>query len=99
MIWDAGWTTAQVIKEMMDQSGAVIKVSQKGDYVPGTLPRPVVDAVWPLSGLYWKEAEREAGREDDSAGAGTTNRIISITGTQNAAAYAHQLVSAKIPQI
>mmetsp|Transcript_21200 Transcript_21200/g.33219 ORF Transcript_21200/g.33219 Transcript_21200/m.33219 type:complete len:181 (+) Transcript_21200:503-1045(+) len=26
----------QVIKEMMEQSGANIKVSQKGDYVPGT---------------------------------------------------------------
>jgi len=29
---------------------------------------------------------------------GTTNRVITITGTQHAASYAHQLVSAKIPQ-
>jgi hypothetical protein len=52
-----------VIKEMMDQSGATIKVSQKGEYAPGT-----------------------------------TNRVISIIGSQHAASYAHQLVSAKIPQ-
>ncbi len=51
-----------VIKEMMELSGAVIKVSQKGEYAPGT-----------------------------------TNRIVTITGSQSAAAHAHQLVIAKIP--
>ena len=51
-----------VIKEMMELSGAVIKVSQKGEYAPGT-----------------------------------TNRIVTISGPQAAAAHAHQLVLAKIP--
>jgi len=53
-----------VIKEMMEQSGAQIKISQKGEYAPGT-----------------------------------TNRIVSITGSQQSAQFAHSLVSAKISQV
>jgi RNA-binding protein Nova len=51
------------IKEIIEVSGAGIKVSQKGEYAPGT-----------------------------------QNRTITITGAAHAASYAHQLVSAKIPQ-
>ncbi len=47
-----------VIKEFMDQSGANIKISQKGEYAPGT-----------------------------------SNRMITITGNQQQASHAHQLVS------
>jgi predicted PilT family ATPase len=47
-----------VIKEFMDQSGANIKISQKGEYAPGT-----------------------------------SNRVITITGSQHQASFAHQLVS------
>jgi len=50
-----------VIKEMMQQSGAQIKLSQKGEYAPGT-----------------------------------TNRIVTISGTQQSATFANSLVQAKL---
>jgi len=53
-----------VIKELMQQSGAQIKISQKGEYAPGT-----------------------------------SNRIVSITGSQQSAQLAHTLVQSKLPHI
>jgi len=50
----------QVIKEMQEQSGASIKVSQKGDYVPGTSLRiitisgnQVLAVPPPTSNSFW----------------------------------------------
>ena len=88
-----------MIKDIQEQSGASIKVSQKGDYVPGTSLRIIT-----ISGNQVHPTPVQA-CNTFFPGLLVCGRWVipvlieamSVALEQEAASFAHQLVSAKIP--